>query len=275
MSVYAIGDLQGCYVSLQTLLDKIQFSPAKDQLWFVGDLVNRGPGSLECLRFVKQLGSRAITVLGNHDLHLLGVAAGLRPLNKKDTIKPILEAPDCDEMLTWLRQQKLLHIEGGYALVHAGLLPNWSWAEAQSLAHEIETALSGAAYLRLLENMYGNEPDYWQPDLRGSVRQRVIINAMTRMRILSNDGRMQLKFKGEPDAIPAEYRPWFEVKTARIPDHTIIAGHWSALGLSIGAQFIGLDSGCVWGQKLTALRLEDRIIFQVPCAETDRVTGWD
>lgn len=138
MSVYAIGDLQGCYISLQTLLDKIQFSPAKDQLWFVGDLVNRGPGSLECLRFVKQLGSSAITVLGNHDLHLLGVAAGFRPLNKRDTIKPILNAPDRDELLTWLRQQKLLHIEGRYALVHAGLLPDWSWSEAQSLAHEIE-----------------------------------------------------------------------------------------------------------------------------------------
>lgn len=275
MSVYAIGDLQGCYVSLQKLLDKIQFSPAKDQLWFVGDLVNRGPGSLECLRFVKQLGSCAITVLGNHDLHLLGVAAGLRPLNNKDTIKPILDAPDRDELLTWLRQQKLLHIEGRYALVHAGLLPDWGWTEAQSLAREIEAALSGPAYLGLLENMYGNEPDYWQPDLRGSARQRVIINAMTRMRILSNDGRMQLKFKGEPDTIPAEYRPWFEVKTARTPDHIIIAGHWSALGLHMSPQFIGLDSGCVWGQKLTALRLEDRTIFQVPCAETDLVTGWD
>ena len=275
MSIYAIGDLQGCYLSLQTLLDKIQFSPANDQLWFVGDLVNRGPESLECLRFVKQLGSRAITVLGNHDLHLLGVAAGLRPLNKKDTIKQILDAPDCDEMLKWLRQQKLLHIEGRYALVHAGLLPDWNWSEAQSLAHEIEALLSGPDYLSLLENMYGNEPNYRHPDLRGSARQRVIINAMTRMRVLSNDGRMQLKFKGEPDAIPAEYRPWFEVKTARISDHTIIAGHWSALGLRIGAQFIGLDSGCVWGQKLTALRLEDRTIFQVSCVETDRVKGWD
>ena len=275
MSVYAIGDLQGCYISLQTLLDKIQFSPAKDQLWFVGDLVNRGPGSLECLRFVKQLGSSAITVLGNHDLHLLGVAAGFRPLNKRDTIKPILNAPDRDELLTWLRQQKLLHIEGRYALVHAGLLPDWSWSEAQSLAHEIEAALSGPAYLSLLENMYGNEPDYWQPDLRGSARQRVIINAMTRMRILSNDGRMQLKFKGELGSIPTEYRPWFEVETVRPPGHAIIAGHWSALGLHISPQFIGLDSGCVWGQKLTALRLEDRTLFQVPCAETDFVTGWD
>ena len=275
MSVYAIGDLQGCYISLQTLLDKIQFSPAKDQLWFVGDLVNRGPGSLECLRFVKQLGSSAITVLGNHDLHLLGVAAGFRPLNKTDTIKPILDAHDRDELLTWLRQQKLLHIEGRYALVHAGLLPNWSWSEAQSLAHEIEVALSGPAYLSLLENMYGNEPDYWQPDLCGSARERIVINAMTRMRILSNNGRMQLKFKGELGSIPAEYRPWFEVETVRTPDHAIIAGHWSALGLHISPQFIGLDSGCVWGQKLTALRLDDRTIFQVPYTETDFVTRRD
>jgi len=228
MSTYAIGDLQGCFLSLQALLHKIQFSPANDRLWFVGDVVNRGPGSLECLRFVKQLGNVATMVLGNHDLHLLSVAEGLRPLNKNDTLKPILDAPDCKALLAWLRQ-----------------------------------------------NMYGSEPDYWQADWRNAPRQRVIINAMTRMRIISADGRMQLKFKGEFNHIPDGCVPWFEAKTLRSPERTIITGHWSALGLHIVPHFAGLDSGCVWGRELTAMRLEDRAIFQVHCAETELSSGVD
>lgn len=275
MSTYAIGDLQGCFLSLQALLHKIQFSPANDRLWFVGDVVNRGPGSLECLRFVKQLGNAATMVLGNHDLHLLSVAEGLRPLNKNDTLKPILDAPDCKALLAWLRQQKLLHIEDHYALVHAGLLPNWGWPEAQALAHEIECALRGPQYQTLLQNMYGSEPDYWQADWRNAARQRVIINAMTRMRIISADGHMQLKFKGELNHIPDGCAPWFEAKTSRSPEHTIIAGHWSALGLHIVPHFAGLDSGCVWGRELTAMRLEDRAIFQVSCAEIELSSGVD
>lgn len=275
MSTYAIGDLQGCYLSLQALLRKIQFSPATDKLWFVGDVVNRGPGSLECLRFVKHLGSAATMVLGNHDLHLLGVAEGFRPLNNNDTLKPILEAPDCSELLAWLRQQKMLHIEDHYAMVHAGLWPSWSWSEAQALAHEIESALSGPEYQVLLRNMHGNEPDYWQADWDNAARQRVIINAMTRMRVISDDGHMQLKFKGEFSNIPHGYSAWFKAKTVRLPDFTIIAGHWSALGLYNTRQFMGLDSGCVWGGELTAIRLEDRAIFQVPCAETVLSSGWN
>lgn len=275
MSTFAIGDLQGCYQSLLSLLNKIRFSSATDKLWFVGDLVNRGPGSLECLRFVRQLGSRAITVLGNHDLHLLGVAEGFRELNDNDTLQPILDAPDRDELLCWLRQQRLLYIKGQFAMVHAGLLPAWSWQEAQALAVEVESVLRGTNYRSVLKNMYCNEPDYWHPDLDGADRQRVVINAMTRMRVLSADTRMQFKFKGGLDDLPPKHKPWFKVPTARSPDYTIISGHWSALGFYSSPHFIGLDSGCVWGNKLTALRLEDRAIFQVPCLEKSRPKGLD
>ena len=275
MSIYAIGDLQGCFVTLQALLNKIQFSPRNDQLWFVGDLVNRGPGSLECLRFVKALDNNAVTVLGNHDLHLLSVAEGFRRLAANDTLQPILDAPDRDKLLAWLRQQKMFHLSGGYALVHAGLMPSWSWIEAQSLANEIEIALKGAQYQTLLENMYGNDANHWDTGLNGFARQRAIINVMTRMRALSTDGQIDLKFKGELSELPAQHLPWFKLPTMRPPNHTVIAGHWSALGLHISPNFIGLDSGCVWGKQLTAFRLEDRAVFQVDCAETQLPTGWD
>ena len=275
MSTYAIGDLQGCFVSLQALLQKIRYSPQTDRLWFVGDLVNRGPGSLECLRFVKMLGSRAVTVLGNHDLHLLSVAAGVRELSDTDTLQPVLDASDCKGLLTWLRQQKLFHVQGGYAMVHAGLMPSWSWAQAQALAREVEISLRGPQYKNLLKNMYGNEPNHWHDDLVGYERPRVIINAMTRMRALTLDSGINLKFKGEPDQVPEHHRPWFMLPTVREPDYTMLAGHWSALGLHLSPHFVGLDSGCVWGRELTAYRLEDRAVFRVPCAETEPATGWD
>lgn len=278
MSTYVIGDLQGCFLSLQSLLQKIRFSVEKDRLWFVGDLVNRGPDSLQCLRFIKMLGSRATTVLGNHDLHLLAVSEGIRPLHANDTLQPILDAHDRVELLNWLRGQKMLHLKNGYAMVHAGLLPEWSWNDAQSHAIEIESALRGAGYRPMLENMYGAKPDHWQPELLGHAKQRAIINAMTRMRILTDDNRMQLKFKGDLSEIPAHHKPWFKalsVRTTDKPEYTIIAGHWSALGLYVSPHFIGVDSGCLWGRKLTALRLEDRAVFQVPCAEKLVPTGFD
>jgi bis(5'-nucleosyl)-tetraphosphatase (symmetrical) len=267
MSTYAIGDLQGCFVTLQSLLRKVDFNPRTDRLWLVGDLVNRGPDSLACLRFVQGLGDAAVTVLGNHDLHLLAIASGLGKPGPMDTLQAILEAPDRDPLLDWLRSRKLLHIEGDYAMVHAGLLPSWTWQQAADLAAEVEESLRGNQYRQLLANMYGNEPVRWQEQLAESDRKRIVINAMTRMRALGEDGRMDLKFKGGPGTMPAGLRPWFEAATSRSTARIVIAGHWSALGLFRAKSFVGLDSGCVWGRELSAFRLEDQVIFQVPCAE--------
>ena len=273
MSIYAIGDLQGCYLTLQALLKKINFNVHSDRLWFVGDLVNRGAGSLECLRFVRGLGTRATVVLGNHDLHLLAVAESVARTKSLDTLDEILAAPDRDELLAWLRAQKLLHIEGDYAMVHAGLLPQWTWPQAISLAGEVESALQGVNYRAFLESMYGNNPDEWRDDLTGDARLRVILNAMTRMRAITDDGRMNLKFKGGLADMPSGLQPWFTAKNARRSATTLVAGHWSALGLHVTPHFIGLDSGCVWGRELTALRLEDRTVFQVTSAELEIRAG--
>jgi bis(5'-nucleosyl)-tetraphosphatase (symmetrical) len=249
------------------LLRKVDFNPRTDRLWLVGDLVNRGPDSLACLRFVQGLGDAAVTVLGNHDLHLLAIASGLGKPGPMDTLQAILEAPDRDPLLDWLRSRKLLHIEGDYAMVHAGLLPSWTWQQAADLAAEVEESLRGNQYRQLLANMYGNEPVRWQEQLAESDRKRIVINAMTRMRALGEDGRMDLKFKGGPGTMPAGLRPWFEAATSRSTARIVIAGHWSALGLFRAKSFVGLDSGCVWGRELSAFRLEDQVIFQVPCAE--------
>ncbi|MBL8523763.1 MAG: symmetrical bis(5'-nucleosyl)-tetraphosphatase [Betaproteobacteria bacterium] len=279
MATYAIGDLQGCFKTLQVLLDKIEYQREHDVLWFVGDLVNRGPASLECLRFVNSLGNRAITVLGNHDLHLLAVAAGQRKAGENDTLQPILDAPDRDSLLQWLRQQRLLHVERQFVLVHAGLLPEWDVRLAQQLANEVETQLRGDSHVSLLANMYGNQPDHWSDKLGGIERLRITINAMTRLRAIEvrkkKSAVIDLKFKGEPDKMPDSLRPWFESLHPSLTERTVIAGHWSALGLHITDNFIGLDSGCVWGRELTALRLEDRKIFQVVCAEEKIPAGWD
>jgi bis(5'-nucleosyl)-tetraphosphatase (symmetrical) len=233
----------------------------------VGDLVNRGPDSLACLRFVQGLGDAAVTVLGNHDLHLLAIASGLGKPDPKDTLQAILEAPDRDPLLDWLRSRKLLHIEGDYAMVHAGLLPSWTWQQAADLAAEVEESLRGNQYRQLLANMYGNEPVRWQEQLVESDRKRIVINAMTRMRALGEDGRMDLKFKGGRGTMPSGLQPWFEAATSRSTARIVLAGHWSALGLFRAKSFVGLDSGCVWGRELSAFRLEDQVIFQVPCAE--------
>jgi len=265
MATYAIGDVQGCYTELQLLLKQIQFDPLNDKLWLVGDLVNRGPGSLQVLRLVKSLGDSAITVLGNHDLHLLAVAAGMAELHRSDTLDEILNAPDRDELLTWLRHQRLLHVEDGYVLVHAGLLPQWGVNQAAELAHEVERALRGGDYTTFLERMYGNTPHSWDDELSGYKRLRVITNAFTRMRICTLQGEMEYKFKGELEKIPAGYLPWFDVPKRKNQQATIIFGHWSALGLKVTPNIIALDTGCLWGGPLTALRLGDRKLFQVPC----------
>ena len=273
MSTYAIGDLQGCFASFQALLAKIDFDSTRDRLWLVGDLVNRGPGSLECLRFVSGLSNRATVVLGNHDLHLLAVAEGLSKVGKYDTIQAILDAPDRADLLDWLCHQKLLHADGSYVMVHAGLLPQWSLAQAFALAGEIESSMQGTNRRAFLKNMYGNEPNRWDDILSGSGRLRLATNAMTRMRVLGDNDELNLEFKGELTAIPLGLTPWFTKRHPSFADKTILAGHWSALGLHVTANFIGLDSGCVWGQQLTACRLEDRAIFQVDCAETNIPAG--
>ncbi len=267
MSTYAIGDLQGCFLTLQALLAKIKFDANSDRLWFVGDLVNRGAGSLECLRFVKSLADRAIVVLGNHDLHLLAIAEGVAKTKALDTLDKILAAPDCDALLDWLRKQKLLHVEGKFAMVHAGLLPQWNWPQSLARAGEVEAMLRGKHYRHFLESMYGNNPDEWRDNLAGDERLRVILNAMTRMRAITADGRLNLKFKSGLAEMPKGLQPWFTLPHVRSDEITVLAGHWSALGLHVTPNFIGLDSGCVWGRELTAMRLEDRTIFQMPSQE--------
>ena len=278
MGTYAIGDLQGCFDSLQALLTKIDFDRASDELWLVGDLVNRGPLSLECLRFVSSLGTRATVVLGNHDLHLLAVADGVSRIGKRDTIQAILDAPDRDDLLAWLRRQKLLHVDGDYVMVHAGLLPQWSLTQALAIAGEIETQIRGSDRRAFLKNMYGNEPNRWDDSLPDVERLRLATNAMTRMRTLGERSEINLEFKGalaELALMPSALVPWFTKRHPSFANKTILAGHWSALGLTATANFIGLDSGCVWGRQLTACRLEDRAIFQVDCAETNIADGWE
>ena len=274
MATYAIGDIQGCGIEFRQLLELICFDPATDRLWLVGDLVNRGADSLEVLRLVKSFGDAAITVLGNHDLHLLAVAEGVAALHRSDTLNDILDAPDREELLTWLRGQRLLHVEGDWVLVHAGLLPQWSVAQAQMLAHEVENALRDNDFREFLTHMYGNNPDHWDESLTGYRRLRVITNAFTRMRVCTVQGEMEFKFKGEAKDIPQGYLPWFEAPGRASAGSTIVCGHWSALGLRIESNVIALDTGCLWGGPLSAIRLEDRKLFQIPCSTASVAHKW-
>ncbi len=269
MATYAIGDIQGCYSAFRRLLDQIRFDPASDRLWLVGDLVNRGPQSLAVLRFVISLGTRAITVLGNHDLHLLVVAAGHVRQHRGDTLNAILRAPDRDELLDWLRRRKMMHAAGRYALVHAGLLPQWSIAQALALAREVEAALQSADHDEFLRQLYGNQPDRWRDTLTGIDRLRVITNVLTRLRLCTVQGKMEFAHKGKPENLPRGYLPWFAVPRRRHRATTVIFGHWAALGLYLDSNVAALDTGCVWGRDLTALRLSDRKIFR--CAAVARV----
>ncbi|MGH8704410.1 MAG: symmetrical bis(5'-nucleosyl)-tetraphosphatase [Burkholderiales bacterium] len=262
MATYAIGDVQGCYEELRALLARIGFDRARDRLWFVGDLVNRGPASLEVLRFVKALGARAVAVLGNHDLHLVCQHEGIERRRKDDTFDDVLAAPDAAELVAWLRTRPMLHVEGRYAMVHAGLLPQWGIERAATLAREVEEALRGPQYREFLTHMYGSEPARWDDALAGWDRLRVIVNAMTRLRFCTAEGAMALDSTGaEP---PAGSLAWFDARPARA-EPAIVCGHWSALGLKLTERLAALDSGCVWGGALCALRLEDRWLVQVPC----------
>jgi bis(5'-nucleosyl)-tetraphosphatase (symmetrical) len=266
MATYAIGDVQGCYSELCRLLEKIRFDERRDRLWFVGDLVNRGPGSLETLRFVKRLGEHAVTVLGNHDLHLVALAFGYGRMRGNDTLDAVLQAPDCDDLIDWMRALPLLHAAEGHVMVHAGLLPQWSVGKAQMLAREVENELRGPRHLEFLARLYGSKPEVWADGLVGADRLRVIVNAMTRMRFCTPEGRMEFKTKGESAQAPPGYVPWFDAPARRSAGAMIVCGHWSALGLKLLPNLIALDAGCIWGGQLTAIRLEDRTIVQVPCA---------
>ena len=271
MSTYVIGDVQGCYLELLDLLDKINFDSARDQLWFTGDLVNRGPQSLEVLRFVKNLDQHTIIVLGNHDLHLLAVAYD--PENKltRDTLDPILRAPDRTELLDWLRTRPLFHHEAGpgYTLIHAGLPPQWDIGEAAEHAHEVEGLLRQPDSDAFFEHMYGDKPDAWSPNLKGWKRIRCITNALSRLRYCDEDGRFALGAKGPPGSQDAPYQPWFTIKSRRTKKDKIIFGHWSTVHLGNINNFkkfnvYPLDTGCLWGGTLAALRLDDDTWFSVP-----------
>jgi len=263
MAIYAVGDIQGCYSVLQRLLERIAFDPATDRLWAVGDLVNRGPESVQTLRFLSDLGDAATVVLGNHDLYLLMVAAGHKRLDDDDTLFQVLEAPDCDALLAWVASRPLMHVEGDYAMLHAGLLPGWTVGRALELATEVRAVLTGPDAKLLLLHLSGNQPDSWSESLAGWDRCRVVVNALTRMRFCTADGRMALRAKGPPAQAPADTMPWFMVPDRFSRTHTIVCGHWSALGFYRMPGLIALDSGCVWGGKLTAVRLEDGQVFQV------------
>lgn len=265
MATYAVGDIQGCLAPLHRLLDQIQFNPATDRLWCVGDLVNRGPHSLETLRFLKNLD--CVVVLGNHDLHLLAVHSGVAQLRTKDTLQSVLEAPDATELLDWLRRQRLLYRAGGYVLVHAGILPQWSIEQAVGLAQEVERVLRSDRYDDLLPFIYRSEETRWNDALPSPARLGLITNVFTRMRMCSEDGTLDLSFKGPPELAPAGLSPWFHVPPRTKRKETVIFGHWSALGLREGDGFLALDAGCVWGKELGCIRLEDGTRYTVSCRD--------
>jgi bis(5'-nucleosyl)-tetraphosphatase (symmetrical) len=264
MAVYAIGDVQGCFAELEALLAKIRFKPGQDQLVFVGDLVNRGPRSLEVLHLVRALGPSATAVLGNHDLHLLTVAEGFSRVRGDDTLEHVLSAPDRVDLLDWLRHLPLALQLQQHFVVHAGLLPGWTTQRALELAGEVSERLGGPQYRDFLAHLYGSRPDRWNDKLTEPDRSRVIVNAMTRMRFCSSDGAMEFVTKGDAGAAPPGFMPWFEVPNRAHAEVSIVCGHWSALGLELREHLLAIDTGCVWGGALSAIRLSDRHVVQVP-----------
>ncbi len=267
MATYAIGDIQGCFKPLRRLLDRISFDPRTDTLWLVGDLVNRGPDSLATVRFIKNLGAAVRMVLGNHDLFLLAAAEGIVSLRAKDTIRDILEAADRAELVDWLRRQPLYQREGTFLMVHAGLLPQWSIEDAASFAQEVETVLSGPHYRTFLQDLFHGPAPQWTASLKGTERLVSIARVFTRLRTCTAIGEMS-NFSGPPEEAPKGFVPWFRIPERRNANATvIITGHWAALGLQLDPNHFAIDSGCVWGRQLTAVRLEDRTVFQVDNAE--------
>lgn len=269
---YLIGDVQGCCDALQRLLRCLDFSPSRDRLWLLGDLVNRGPASLATLRTLVGLGGAATCLLGNHDLHLLAAAHGVRRPHAGDTLNDILAAPDRAALMDWLRQQRMAVFDAGWLMVHAGVPPQWSRDDTLALAGEVEAVLRGPDLPDFLRAMYGNEPARWQPDLRGNDRLRFTVNALTRLRFCSADGTLDFKTKDGAAAAPPGFMPWFDVPGRRTAGVPIAFGHWSTLGLLERPDLLALDTGCVWGGRLTAARVEGerRDIIQVDCEQAQR-----
>lgn len=267
MSTYVIGDVQGCFKPLKQLLTRVGFQPNQDNLWLVGDIVNRGPDSLAVLRFLRNLPKTPVIVLGNHDLHLLAVHSGQVQLRAKDTIQAVLEAPDGDELCDWLRHFPLTHYDEAqkYLLVHAGLPPQWQIEEACQYAHEVELVLRSEKAKDFFAHMYGSEPTVWSDQLTGYDRLRFIVNALTRIRFCTAEGELDFSFTGKVGSQDRRFQPWFTIASRASKDKKIIFGHWAALQGYLGANLFGIDSGCVWGNCLTALRLEDQKLFHVKC----------
>ena len=270
--IYLLGDLQGCGDPLARMLDEVAFSPSSDHLYVLGDLVNRGPDSLGVLQRLSALGASATCLLGNHDLHLLAVAQGVRKPHKNDTVRQILEAPDREHWLNWLRHQKLAEQAHGWLMVHAGVLPQWDAAQTLSLAAEVQAMLQGPDLATFLPLMYGNEPARWREELQGPERLRCVINSLTRLRFCSVDGTMEFATKEGSGAWPAGNMPWFEVPGRRTAGVPVAFGHWSTLGLINRDDLLSLDTGCVWGGQLTAVRLTDsgREVIQIPCPQSQK-----
>lgn len=274
MTTYAIGDIQGCLCELNALLDRIEFTDT-DQLWFTGDLVNRGPESLQTLRFIRSLGDRAITVLGNHDIHLLAAAQESGRTRRKDTLDEIINAPDRDELLDWLRQQPLFYQDQslGYCMVHAGVAPQWELQQIKQLAQEVSEALGGENYRQYLTHIYGNQPAVWSDSLTGMERLRCITNYFTRLRFCDQNGVMEFSEKGPPGSQPADWKPWYEIENRKSAELKIIFGHWSTHKLAKHDirphNVFPIDTGCLWGGELTALRLEDENLFHIKCSLRD------
>ncbi len=269
MAIYAVGDIQGCLQPLKQLLKSSPFDFGKDELWFVGDLVNRGPQSLETLRFVKQLGKSAKVVLGNHDLHLLALHTGVKKILNTTTLDPILQAPDCDELMDWLRKQPLMRTDkkSHAVLVHAGVYPYWTLQQARTYAREVEAILRSDDYQALLRKMYGRRPVKWKTDLQGWPRYRFIINAFTRMRFCTKQGGLNFQYNGVPGEQPSQLYPWYRLAVQPREDWRIVFGHWSAAGHWFDGNHVALDSGCLWGGKMTLARIDSRKIktYQYDC----------
>jgi bis(5'-nucleosyl)-tetraphosphatase (symmetrical) len=270
--IYLVGDLQGCCDPFERLLQTIDFSPSRDQLYVLGDLVNRGPDSLGVLRRLRGLGNAATCLLGNHDLHLLAVAHGVRKPHRSDTLGGILQAPDRDDWLGWIRQQRLAVHEHGWLMVHAGIVPQWDAAQTVALAREVEAMLAGPDVGDFLTQMYGNEPDRWDDSLQGVPRWRCVVNSLTRLRFCSADGVMEFATKEGAGAAPEGYMPWFDVPGRRTAGTPVAFGHWSTLGLINRDDLLCLDTGCVWGGQLSAARIDGatRELIQLDCPQAQQ-----
>lgn len=265
MATYVIGDVHGCFETLQALLERVHYDPAQDRLWQVGDLVNRGPRSLDTIRWAMAQGARLNSVLGNHDLAILAAARGFRPLRKTDTLSAVLGADELPEILSWLRTRPLFLREGNLAMVHGGILPGWSLQAVEALARDAHAALFGPTSADVLQAMYQQElPERWSPGLQGPERHAFVIQMLTRLRMCDAKGRPRIEFTGHPKQAPKKFRSWFDDLDPSFEGVRLFFGHWAALGLMVGARVTALDSGCVYGGRLSAVRAEDGRVFQQP-----------